>query len=405
MPLRVRLAQPSTLAQLCRDLHAVADPQHHARELRSDGRTLYVKLRSACCLFSRDGARDTHRRRAVALVGECLGRDLKALGAADLTDRLLTQFLSGTGAGRPAPVRIADVLALERVVERAHRLAAHLPSYVAVKTAAACVLETRPARPVAAIPPSLATVSTPSASQRAAELLSHARRIADGPAGLAGSRDPRPALPGEFLHLAASFTADDLLTPQEIRLHDSFVAQARPLLEKAGPAWQAFTVPELATLVEQLVHLHRVTFGYDAVEVQFDRRLREAPAWCAPGAPVVLPTRQPDDDDAFDEFVHHLVHGLTLRYQHHLAARLPPPGDPGWTLACLMRAHQLVPMDRHQLARRYDIKWTAAREAWLTSPSYRHANALADRVSALAYAALPDGKARLPRLAEPGKHG
>lgn len=414
MPLRVRPATASTLAELCRDLRA-ADDKHPARELRSDGRTLYIKLRSAGCLFSRDSVRDTHRRHAVALVAQCLDRDLAPLGASHLAEGLLGQFLPGTRAGQPAPVRIAHVLDLERVVDRARRLAAHLPSFVAVRTAAACVLEARgvgidlPSAPgpQAPAPASSATAEPrrPPFSWRAEDLLAQSRRMAQAPQALARSPDGRPILSAGYLHLAASFPVDELLTSQERERHERFLSQAGPELAKAGPAWRTLEVAQVKAFVERLVHLHRVTYGYDAVEVLFSRHQREAPALSADGARVVLPTRQPLEDDRFDEFVHYLVHGLTLRYQHHLADRLAAASGSERALASLLRAHQLVPMNRDTLVRRYGLGWRAAREAWLSSPSHRHATALADRVAAWAYASLPDGESRLPPMAGPGKRG
>ncbi len=442
MPLRIRLPAKPSLLQLSHQLQAVADDTHQANELRSDGRTLYVKLRSACGFSSRESVRNDHRRRAVALVGAGLAADLADLGASALKDQLLRKFLPEGGAGRPAPVRVADVLALERVVARAHELAATLPGLTAVNQAMAAVWQ---ARTAASPPPpgtqgtqgktrgitpswstsrssqpsvSIATPYTASRAgtpvsipalesmplgQRAAEFLHLAEHIARPPVPSAGSNGDERVLPKEFLALAASFSTGDLLSPGELARHEAFLRQATPLLQTTAPAWQTMPVEALQRVVEQLVHLHRACHGYETVEVQFTSQLRDAPALSGDGTQVLLPTGRPDNIDHFDEFVHHLVHGLTLRYQHHLATRLPVIAPGEQILARIMRASQRVPMDRRSLVQQFGMPWSQARQAWLASPSRRHATALADLVSARAYAALPDDDARLPRMARLGR--
>ena len=144
MPLRVRVPHPPTLTPLCRDLRVVADEQHQGNELRFNGRSLYVKLRSACWTSSRESSRDDHRQRALALVREGLAADLDELGAGVLKDRLLAQFLPPGRPGRAAPVRVGDVLLLARVVDRARQSAtSRLSGVEAVEQAAGIVAAAR----------------------------------------------------------------------------------------------------------------------------------------------------------------------------------------------------------------------------------------------------------------------
>lgn len=437
MPLRLRLTGTPSLTPLCHDLKDLADDKYHANELRSNGRTLYVKLRSACCMASRESARNEHRRSAAAWVGAALAADLTELGASALKDRLLGQFLPAGSAGRPGPVRVADVLDLKRVLDRARKLATTVPGLAAVNLAAASVLQTRAqagAEPSTStwhgitppgsisksrtssesvsMPPTRSRAGTsvgarvpqPTAlEQRAADYLAHAERLANPPPPRAGLPDHPSMRSDEFLALATSFPVSDLLTPGELRLHASFLAQARPLLDAVAPSWQSMGVHELMHFVQRLMNMHRTVYGYEAVEVRFERSLDDVAALSADGAHVALPIGQSETLDHLDVFVHHLVYGLALRYQHHLADAMDSADGSDRALASILRANRLVPMDRSHLVRQFGMRRPAARQAWQASASHRHATALADLVAASAYAALSNDASRLPRMARLGK--
>lgn len=404
MPQRIRLPDKPTLTRLCHDLQAVADHKHQANELRSNGRTLHIKLRSACCLCSRESARHDHRQRAVALVGAGLAAELGELGASALKDHLLRQFLPDAGARRPAPVRLRDVLALAQVLERARKLATSLPGLLAVKLAAASVLYARHAGAPVDHPDSSPEPTLLPLEQRAAEYLAQALRIAQRHGRPPASPDSRLVLPDAFLRLAASFPVDELISPAELQRLERFLALARPLLARVAPVWRSMEVHELMKVVEQLAHMHRATYGYEVVEVHFDSRLTEVATLSADGVHVTLPTGQTDAVDQFDVFIHHLAYGLTLRYQHHLAASEATAATSDRALARLLRATQWVPMDRPSLGRQGGMSRPAARAAWLSSASHRHATALADLIAAPAFAALPNDESRLPRMARLGRN-
>lgn len=438
MPLRLRVNAKPTLTQLSREIQAVADEHHRANELRSNGRTLYIKLRSACCGTTRESSRNEHRRRAVALVGAGLAAELTRFGASELADHLMQQFLPAAGNGRAAPVRIADVLDLQRVVDRARELPASVPGPSAVKAAADFVLRTRslrrPGDPAPArheITPSwsLSKSQVPSQSlvtpqtrtrasaslsamlpppssldERAAEFLAQAERATQWPVPKAGATDSRRVLPDGFLARAASFTVDDLLSPTELLRHEVFMAQARPLMTRVAPLWRAMLPADMVEVIEQLIGMHRVAYGYESVDVHFARDAGEAAILSPDGARVQVPVGRTEIVDNFDEFVHQLVYGLALRYQHHLARQGPRAAADDRPLALIMRASQRLPLEPRPLVEQFGMQRAAARQAWLASPSRRHANALADLVAAHAFASLPDDVSRLPRMARQGRH-
>lgn len=432
MPLRVPLSGQPTLAQLCHDLKVVAHDKHHDNELRSNGRSLYIKLRSACCTWRRESARHDHRRRAVALVRERFEAALDDLGAGFMKERLVIEFLPAAGAGRAAPVRVRDVIALDQLVAHARRLAVRLSGPLAVMLAAATARQTQaawrlPAQP--RFPTDLPALSPPLArgelvcqnatsskvqrsparvalglsfGQRATDLLDAAERLAARPERPAGSPDHRRLMPEEFLALAASFPSEQLITPAEQRRIDHFMGHAGPILDKVTSDWRAIEPQQQLDIVQGLVRTHQVSYGYGAVEVHFDGRLHGAARLSPDGARVILPVAHEDVTRNFDEFIHLLVYGLTLRHQRHLATHLDTVHEADLELARLMRAHQLVPMDTQQLVQAFSLRLPAAREAWLSSASHRHATALADLVAGRVYAALPRHTSRLPRLAHLG---
>ncbi len=442
MPLRVRLNHPPALTPLCRDLRIVADEQHHDNELRFNGSALYVKLRSARWSSSREASRNEHRLRALALVREGLGAELTQLGASVLRDRLLAQFLPSGSAGRTAPVRVGAVLALARVLDRARQLTPRMSGIEAVEQAAGLVdadaersevqlltptrLRLAPALPKSRTPseskPSVPVLPKPvvsvqdskkvalSLQERARTFLARAEQVAASHAKLPASPRSRRSLPDDFLAQAASFTTADLLTPRELLHQRSFLDLARPLIEQVAPRWRTLPVSEVSAFVQQLMNLHRTTYGYDELEVRFLNELRDTAVLSADGLHLALPIGNPDTVDNFDVFVHQLIYGLSLRYQRHLAASAAgaEASDAAdardLALARIMRAHQLVPMDRQQLAEQFGMRVSAARQAWQSGASHRHATALADPASSLAYAALPEGEPRLPRMAYLGRH-
>lgn len=425
MPLRVPLQGQPTLAQLRRDLEAVAKDRYHDNELRSDGRSLYIKLRSACCAWRRESARHDHRRRAVALVRERFAAALDELGAGFMKDRLLAQLMPEAGGRRPAPVRVQDVLALEELVAHARRLATRLSGPLAVMMAVSSarksagrgedvpVEATLPGGRTTPISRCVATTSRPGSAsvsvstsalqpafeQRACNLLTEAERIAAGHARSEGSPGSRRCLPEGFLSLSASFAIGELVTAAEQRRIDHFMRQAGPLLDKVTPQWTTMLPQQQLETVEQLVRLHQASYGYGAVEVHFDGALHGAARLSANGIHVTLPVARADVTRNFDEFVHLLAYGLTLRHQHQLAARLPTSPDADMALARIMRACQLVPMDKKGLVDAFGMRLPAAREAWLSGAVHRHATAMADIISARAYAALPNDESRLPAMA------
>lgn len=419
MPLRVSLTGQPTLAQLCHDLKVVANDAHLDNELRANGRSLYIKLRSASCAWRRESARLAHRGRAVALVRERFVAALDELGVGFMKDQLLAEFLPGAGGGRPAPVRVRDVLVLEELVSHTRRLATRLSGPVAVMQAisqarqARQALGPREAAPVPSVQPELpvlpvlAKQATQASTfeQRAshflaeAEAVAQAGRIAAPRAQPPGPPPGRRPVPERSWSMATSFTSGELVTAAEQRRLDHFMERAGPLIDKVTPSWRSMQPQQQLEAVEQLVRQHQASYGYGAVEVHFDGDVHAVARLSANGVHLTLPIARADVTRNFDEFVHLIIYGLALRHQHELAMHLPAVAAEDLALARIMRASHLVPMDKQVLASEFGMRAAAAREAWASSASHRHATALADAVAARAYAALPDDASRLPPMA------